>query len=256
MKLALDRYSDLDSPIHRWEQSSKLLALLVLIFAFAMVKKLILLPAMLIVTGILYTLSKLPFSFLLSRLRYPGWFILAAAILLPFVAGEEVIWSWGIFTLKQEGCLAVLLIVTRFICILTVSVVLFGTAPFLVSMKAMRALGLPGLMVDMMLLSYRYLEELGTMLTTMGRAMKLRGFYGKKLNSRNLKIIANLTGSLLVRSYEQSQRVYQAMLLRGYGKGKKGHLFRTGKENLDNFSKVALGVTWTIAAGFLLAEMV
>ncbi|MGB7519918.1 MAG: CbiQ family ECF transporter T component, partial [Spirulinaceae cyanobacterium] len=161
MKLALDRYAYLDSVIHQWEQRSKLIALLPLIFAFAFVEHLILLPAMLLLTATLFYLSRLPFSFLLSRLRYPGWFILGVVIFLPFVAGDTALFSLGFLEIKQEGCLQVLLIITRFLCILTVSLILFGTAPFLTSIKALRSLGLPDTIVDMMLLSYRYLEELG-----------------------------------------------------------------------------------------------
>jgi cobalt/nickel transport system permease protein len=217
MKLVLDKYAYLNSPIHLWKQKPKLVALLSLIFAFAWVQKLILLPAMILITATLYYLSCLPVCFLLTRLRYPGLFMAAVVILLPFFAGNTVILSWGIINIKQEGCLAVLLIVTRFTCILTVSLVLFGTAPFLTTLKAMRSLGLSEIIVDMMLLSYRYLEELGETLTMMQRALKLRGFQTHNLSRRNLTVIASLMGSLLVRSYEQSKLVYQAMILRGYG---------------------------------------
>ena len=61
----------------------------------------------------------------------------------------------GSLTVKSEGCWQALLISVRFFCILTVSLVMFGTAPFLSSIKAMRSLGLPRVIVDMSLLSYR-----------------------------------------------------------------------------------------------------
>lgn len=217
MKLVLDRYAYLNSPLHRWQQEYKLIGLLSLIFAFAFIQNIWLLPVMVTVTSILFMLSKIPVSFLLSRLRYPSWFILAVIILLPFVSGNTPIFQWGYIVIKEEGCWQALLISVRFFCILTVSLVLFGTAPFLSSIKAMRSLGLPRVIVDMTLLSYRYLEELGEMLATMQRAMRLRGFQPKKVNRRNLKIFAQLTGSILIRSYERSLRIYQAMILRGYG---------------------------------------
>lgn len=53
----------------------------------------------------------------------------------------------------------------------------------------------------------------------MQRAMKLRGFQAHHLSPRNVSLLAALMGTLLVRSYEQSQQVYQAMMLRGYGYG-------------------------------------
>jgi cobalt/nickel transport system permease protein len=217
MKLVLDRYAYLNSPLHRWQQSYKLVGLLSLIFAFAFIQNIWLLPIIVLITCILFSLSAIPWKFLIQRLRYPSWFILAVIILLPFISGNNSIVEWGYVNIKEEGCWQALLISVRFFCILTVSLVLFGTAPFLSSIKAMRSLGLPRVIVDMTLLSYRYLEELGEMLTTMQRAMKLRGFQPKGFSRRNLKILAQLTGSILIRSYERSLRVYQAMILRGYG---------------------------------------
>ncbi|MDB9314156.1 cobalt ECF transporter T component CbiQ [Spirulina sp. CS-785/01] len=217
MKLALDRYAHLNSLIHQWEQRSKLVGLLSLIFAFSFVETLPLLPFMVVVTGILYRLSELPFNFWLSRLRYPGFFIVVIVIFLPFFAGDTPLWEWGGLKIMQEGGEAVILIVTRFLCILTVSLVLFGTAPFPTSLQAMRSLGIPSELVDMALLAYRYLEELGETRVRMQRAMQLRGFQSTRFSRRQLNLLAGLTGSLLVRSYDRSKRVYQAMLLRGYG---------------------------------------
>ena len=217
MKLVLDRYAYLNSPLHRWQQGYKLVGLLSLIFAFAFIQNVWLLPIMILITCILFRLSKIPISFLIKRLRYPSWFILAVIAFLPFISGSTPIFQWGYLIIREEGCWDALLISVRFFCILTLSIVMFGTAPFLSSIKAMRSLGLPRVIVDMTLLSYRYLEELGEMLTTMQRAMRLRGFQAKSLNRRTLKVFAQLTGSILVRSYDRSLRIYQAMILRGYG---------------------------------------
>ncbi len=165
-----------------------------------------------------------------------------------------MLWQWGWLTLRQEGCIAVIAIATRFICIITMSLILFGTAPFLTTIRALRSLGMPHTIVDMMLLSYRYIEEFGQTLTTMQRAMRLRGFQNNRLNRRNLDRLAGLAGSLLIRSYERSQRVYEAMILRGYG-----HLpssrERVWLKQIRPQDAIALGLTLAIAATFILLEM-
>lgn len=252
MKLILDQYAHLDSLIHRWEQRSKIIALFSLIIAFGCVNRLVLLPVMIVVTALLFALSRLPLSFLIDRLRYPGIFILAMVIFIPLVSGKTVVVDWGWLSIKLEGCLTVLLILTRFICILTVSLVLFGTAPFLTTIQSLRSLYLSEIIVDMMLLSYRYLEELSDTLTTMQRAMQLRGFDPNRFSSRNLSILARLMGSLLVRSYEQSKRVYQAMILRGSGYTKVAP-FRN--KNNDIISKTASTITMLIAMSLIFVEM-
>ena len=255
MKLALDKYAYLNSPIHYWQQNYKMVGLLSLIFAFAFIQNIWLLPIITSITIIIFFLSKLPLSFLISRLRYPSWFIFAVVFFLPFIAGNTVVFELGELTIKAEGCWDALLISVRFFCILTLSLVLFGTAPFISSIKAMKQLGLPRVIVDMTLLSYRYLEELGEMLTTMQRAMRLRGFQTKGFNRRKLEIFAQLTGSILIRSYEQSLLVYQAMILRGYGnKVKYYNNERYAKITRDNYSLFATVISISMAIFLILIE--
>ncbi|HHP7230658.1 MAG TPA: cobalt ECF transporter T component CbiQ [Xenococcaceae cyanobacterium] len=253
MKLAIDRYAYLDSPIHRWQQEYKLVGFFGLIFAFAFIRSLILLPIIILITGILFAISRLPFSYLISRLRYPGWFILAVVFFLPFAIGKTVLWQWGDLALKLEGCQIATIIVVRFFCILTISLVLFGTAPFLSSVKGLRSLGLPQVIVDMTLLAYRYLEEVGDMLNTMERAMKLRGFDKHNFKYRNLQVLARLIGTLLVRSHESSTRIYQAMILRGYGYQNSKQNSRINlRFNQDNYQDLgATVIVLIIALGLL-----
>ncbi len=249
MRLALDEYAHLNSPIHRWHPQLKLIGLLALIFAFSSVEDVRLLPVILTLTGVLYLLSQLPFSFLLTRLRYPGIFLLSITALLPFFSGETILWEWGIITLRQEGLLAGVLIVGRFLAILITSFVLFGTHSFLNLIKTLRSLGLSPILTDMMLLSYRYLFELTEQLNTLQKATQLRGFQPTKFNQRNLQVYAALAGSLLVRSYQQSQEVYKAMQLRGYGSSVKSH---QSKSKIDVYSIMALILCLAIAAGLII----
>jgi cobalt/nickel transport system permease protein len=219
-QLGLDRYATLDSPIHRWEARSKLVGLLVLIFAFSAIRDWRLVPFMYGVTAILFWSSRLPFGYLLSRLKLPGYFIAFLVVLLPFISGSTELLRLGPLALRQEGLLNALIIASRFICIITVTLVIFGTAPFLTSIKALRALGLPDILADMILLTYRYLFEMADTLAAMRTAIRLRGFDRSQFSRKNLNTVASLIGSLLVRSYEQSEQVYRAMVLRGYGTGK------------------------------------
>ena len=218
MNSGLDEYAHLDSPLHRWEPRYRLIGLGVLIFTFSFVQDLRLLPAMLTVSFVLYAVSNLPLSYLLARSRAPGFFLLIVAVLLPFLSGETIVLRVGPLALRQEGCLDLLVVLSKFVSILTMGLVLFGTAPFLTTIKALRALGLPPLLADMTLLSYRYIFEIGDDLETMETAMGLRGFRARRLSGRALGVLAWLAGSILVRSYEQSDRVHKAMMLRGYGR--------------------------------------
>ncbi|MGF1536919.1 MAG: cobalt ECF transporter T component CbiQ [Elainellaceae cyanobacterium] len=233
MQIQIDAHAHLDSWIHRWDPRYKLVAIACLIFAFAWVESLWLLPLMVVITVGLYRASRLPLSFLRQRLRYPGIFLLGIVVLLPWQAGETVLWQGGGLSLRQEGLVAVVLIACRFLCIITAGLVLLGTMTFLTTIKAMRSLGLPRVLSDMTLLTYRYLFEVTDNLLTMQRAMRLRGFPSgaarkhtherahrhshHRLSLRDINRLASLTGTLFIRSYEQSERIYNAMKLRGYG---------------------------------------
>jgi len=252
VNLGLDEHVNLDSLFHRWEPRCKLIGLIALIFAFSFVQDLRLLPAMLAITSILYALSQLPLSFLLTRLRYPGYFILILVILLPFLTGTNILVHIGPFALRQEGLLASLLIITKFVSILTIGLVLFSTAPFLTTIKAIRSLGLPSILSDMTFLSYRYLNQIGDDLATMETAMGLRGFRVRRLCVTVLTTLTSLAGTILVRSYERSERVYKAMVLRGYGGSMPLHdMFHTSPRDA-----MILGGIFLTAVGFVIVELI
>lgn len=219
MQHELDAYARLKSPIHSWNARFKLIGLFLLAVAFSLIQQLALLPAILLTAWLLYLISKLPFSYLINRLKYPGIFLLTLVVLLPLIAGETVLAQVGPISIKQEGIVQAVIIAARFISIITVMVVLFGTTPFLTTARALRSLGLPELLVDMLLLTYRYIFEAAEDLTRMQRAMRLRGFQGNKLNRHTVTHLSSLIGGLLVRSYDRADRIYNAMRLRGYGSG-------------------------------------
>lgn len=267
MKLDLDTYAYLCSPLHQWEPRYKLIGLGVLMFAFAFVKDWRLLPAMLIVTAIFYASSHLSVSFLISRLRYPSCFLLGIIALLPFLSGATVIWQWGPLTLRQEGCLAVVLIICRFFSIVILGLILLNTTPLITLVKTMRSLGLPAVLADMTLLTYRYLHEIAKNLATMQIASRLRNprKYTKPgwrfmPDIEELKLLAFLAGTLLLRSYEQSERVYQSMCLRGYGNETIHHHGGGGQQQQpfwrDLRHVIALLITLLVAMSFVVAELV
>ena len=243
VSLHADVYIPGQSAIHRWAARPKLLSLLALMFAIATVRHLALLPWVFGVVVGLYLWSNLPLTYLCRRLPYPGLFIVAMVGLLPWISGETVIWQWWVFSLRLEGIQMAALIAGRFVAILTTGFVLLGTTPFLTLLEAMRSLGIPTLLTDMTLLTYRYLFDIANQLATMRQAMALRGYgHSRQTLRRHWGWLAALFGSLLLRSYEQSQRVYNAMRLRGYGQQPPRAL------NSSTGSTLALPTVLTLAA--------
>jgi cobalt/nickel transport system permease protein len=78
----------------------------------------------------------------------------------------------------------------------------------------MRRLGAPGFFIDLLALTYRYIFLLTDQTMRLKRAAIARGYRPRWLPQA--VIVGRMVGSLFVRSYEQAERVYGAMLLRGY----------------------------------------
>ena len=129
--------------------------------------------------------------------------------------GETVMFTIGPFEIKEEGFLLMVVILARFLCIITLVVILLETTSLLTIVGVMAFYKVPSLLTEMILFSYRYYFQVTDTLFSMQTAMKLRGFKGKSY--KDLKYLSSLIGTILIRSYEQSERVYYAMVLRGYG---------------------------------------
>lgn len=82
--------------------------------------------------------------------------------------------------------------------------------------------------------------------------MRLRGFRANRFGISGLGILASLGGSILVRSYERSEWVYKAMILRGYG-----HAERPRDEfHACSRDIVGLVLTLLVATGFIIGGIV
>ena len=247
-------YIRTDSAIHRWAVRPKLLSLLALMFAIALVRHVAVVPLAMLGVLILYGCARLPLAYLWQRLAYPGLFILAMVAVLPWVSGETVLWQWGWLALRLEGMTMAGLVIGRFLAILITGFILLGTTPFLDILKALRGWGLPPLLTDMALLTYRYLYDIAAQLATMQQAMGLRGYgHRRQTARRQWTWLAALMGSLLLRSYERSQRVYKAMRLRGYGQ--QPPRATVAAATPDPVGAIATPLTLTAATILVLAEI-
>jgi len=245
----IDEYSNIKSPVHSWEPRFKLTGIMIMIFAFSFVQNLQLLPVLVLITVVTTIASRLPFSFLIGRMKLPGVLLLVLAVILPFFSGSTPLFYLGPLSVKKEGCLGLLLIAVKFYCILTIGITLFATTPFHTVIKAATRMGLPQLLADMAYFSYRYIHELALYLKNTQTALKLRGFKPGRLSG--LGVFASLTGTILVRSYEQSDRVYNAMTLRGYGQSTSvGYNYRHTASDV-----VKLASALVISAAIITAEI-
>ena len=234
--------------LHRWDPRLRIIALLLLAFAFSSITDLRAVPAMAALTLFFHTISGIPVRRLWYKLRFPSLLIIMLAVLLPFAGGSTPLFNLGPLTITREGLESALLITIRFYAILILAICFLGSTPILQTIRAFQALGLPGIMADIALLMVRYLEVLSKDLQRMRRSMQVRGYQGRSCSWKTIRTTALLTGNLLLRSYERADGVYRAMRVRGYGHGTHPRVgfsaTITDKAALAAVTVMAMGLTW------------
>jgi cobalt/nickel transport system permease protein len=138
-------------------------------------------------------------------------------------------------------------LLAKAMAILTLMLVLLATAPPEATFKAAHALHVPGLLVQLAMLTVRYTYLFGSELARMRVALRVRG-YRNRVSWHSYRTIGHVAGTLLVRGYERAERVGQAMCCRGFdGRFRSLTEFRTTARDVAFF--VALvGATAGLAA--------
>ena len=197
----LDRYSRLDSPIHRLPTTVKLLSTLCVISA-TVTLQFTHAWFFIIVAGVLLILSALttiPWRFLFGRLM----------VLEPFALGIAVM---ALF--QENGVFVFLSILTKStLCLFTV-ILLSNTAPFAEILLSLKRFGVPKLLITILALMYRYLFVLIDETERLNRARSSRTFSNSPI--RKWHTMASLIGQLFVRSTGRAERIYAAMSARGW----------------------------------------
>lgn len=162
----------------------------------------------------------LPFSGLdsgraISRLLAANGFILFLWATVPWTYPGQPLFSLGPIQFSREGIALCLLVTCKANAIMAAFTALAGTiAPHRLG-HALQRLGLHTKLCALVSFSCRYIDTLAREYATMRTAATLRGFRpGTSL--RSYRTYAHLTGMLLVKSAERSQRVFEAMRCRGF----------------------------------------
>jgi len=93
-------------------------------------------------------------------------------------------------------------------------ILLSSTTEFSELLKGLEQLRMPRVMVMTLSFMYRYIFLLVDEVIRMKQARDSRNFGGKRM--WQLKTIGNMVGTLFLRSYERGERVYGAMVARGF----------------------------------------
>ncbi len=172
----------------------------------------------------LVALAQLPGREVLKRLRVINLFNLFFWVFIPLTFTREA--TPDLLLLGMPGLLLALHITLKSNAILLVFLALIATSGFSVIGHALSALRIPDKFVYLLMIAYRYVFVLETEYKKLANAAKTRCFSaGTSLHA--YKTYAYLFGMLLVKTSLRGERVYQAMLCRGFsGRFHSLHEFR------------------------------
>ncbi|MEW6200665.1 MAG: cobalt ECF transporter T component CbiQ [bacterium] len=216
----LDFYSSLSSPIHRLDARAK-------IVAFAAV------PVICVSTPpqayaafagyfllllCVFIFSRLPVKHVLTRSLAIVPFVLMVAVFIPFfkhdAAGGGHNLGFASLSISRTGILILWNVVVKsFIGILSL-ILLSSTTSFPDLLKGFESLRMPKVFTTLIAFMYRYTFVLVDEILRVKTARECRNGGGRWL--WHIRSAGNIIATLFLHSYERAERVYGAMLSRGF----------------------------------------
>jgi cobalt/nickel transport system permease protein len=221
-----DRYEVRESLIHRLDPRVKVVVTVLFIISN------VLLPdgawlAFLLAWGLVLltnALAALPLGYAFKRSFVALPFALAAITLIFTVPGQSILvlpsGPWTL-TITDAGLIRFASIVIRSWLSVQMAILLVATTQFPDMMHALRHLRVPSLLVAVISFMYRYLfvladEVIRLLRARDSRSARLPGYRSGGSIPWRARVAGNMAGQLFLRSYERSDRVFNAMLSRGY----------------------------------------
>ena len=168
--------------------------------------------AYLCVLGVVGGAARVRARFVLRRLAIEVPFV-AFALLLPFVAGGETVEA-GPFLVSRDGLWAAWNVVAKATLGGIATILLAATTPVSELLRGLHALRVPRAFTQIASFMFRYADLVTGEARRMRIARRSRGYDPRGLwQARSL---AAAMGTLFVRSFERGERVYVAMLARGF----------------------------------------
>ncbi len=209
------------SQIHRLDPRVKILSAVLFIVAATVLPAGAWLPYLLlfIVTLVVAHLSGLGIGFALKR-SFVALPFAMAAITLPFTVPGQPLAHFGGLTLSLEGSVRFLSILIKSWVSVQMALLLAGTTPFHDLLWALRELRVPRPLVAIIAFMYRYLFVLADEATRLMRARAARAGEGPGKSGGSLiwrgRVAGGMVGNLMLRAFERSERIYDAMVSRGF----------------------------------------
>jgi cobalt/nickel transport system permease protein len=232
----LDQAAYADTPVHRLDPRAKVITTLVFIVCVVSFGKYDVLPMLPFMFFPIALASEggLPLELIGKRLLLAAPFAVFVGIFNP-LQDREVVAHVGTLAISG-GWVSYVSILVRFMLTVGAAIVLVGTTRFNDVVLALERLGMPEVLATQLLLLYRYIFVLAEEIMRMSRARTLRSFGDRGMGMR---VYIQMLGQLLLRTFARAERIYAAMLGRGFD----GHV-RSGRRLSFGVRDAAFVLGW------------
>ncbi len=209
----LDRLSYRDTFVHNLDPRVKVIATMLFLFtviSFPKYEVVALVPFFLFPV-LLMTLGEIPVRFILKKVLLVSPFAILIGVFNPLLDTGIVAVIAGVPI--SAGVISFLSILLKFALTVSAALLLIATTSFPGVCHALRRLGLPSLFVSQLLFLYRYIFVLMEEAMRITRARDMRSFGTR---GAGIKVFVRLIGTLFVRTVDRAERIYYAMLSRGF----------------------------------------
>ncbi len=210
---AMDDLAAQDSIIHRLNPLTKLLTTVAYIltvvsfgkYRFSSLTVFLLWPVL------LFQLSGIPVRTCFYKLRIVLPLVMAVGLFNPVFDRAPLLMLGRVAV--SGGVISMLTLMLKGVLCLMASFLLMAATPIDSLCAALRKLHVPGLLVTLLLLTFRYVGVMTEELAVMTDAYQLRAPGQKGIH---ISAWGSFLGQLLLRSMDRAQELYSSMLLRGY----------------------------------------
>jgi cobalt/nickel transport system permease protein len=245
----LDTLSYKDTLIHRLDPRTKViatLAFIVTVVSFPKYEIAGLIPFFLF-PALIFSLGDIPVWFILKKVLVVSAFAVFIGIFNPLFDTRVMYSLFGIPV--SGGWISFFSILLKFFLTMCSALLLISTTSFPRICHALRKLGIPAVFISQLLFLYRYIFVLIEETLRMVRARDLRSF-GKR--GQGMKVFINLIGTLFMRTIERAERIYYAMLSRGFS----GTIHYVRRDRLRKADFVFLSLTGVFLTLFRTYDLV
>ncbi len=245
----MDELARLDTPVHRIDARAKIvasIAFLVAVMSFPSHEISALTPFFLYPLALVF-LGRIPPGVILRKVLVAAPFALAIGVFNPFFdrAPAMVMGSCVI----SGGWLSFFSIILRFLLTVSAALALVACTGMYRLAGGLERIGLPRIFVGQLLFLYRYLFVVADEGSRMVRGLELRA---DGVASLSCRVYGSLVGHLLLRSMARAERIYRAMIARGFS-GEIGATRQTSFRPADWFFLLGWTVFFVVARRWNLA---